>query len=201
MNSNSDVVDVGANIGLYTVLFSKIISKQNKVLAIEPANAVLKYLYNNIKMNNCEDSVIIFEGAASETEASAFLNTIPGKEEYSSIGDLVNPDVENLDRNLIKIKTNTIDQLVSSYQLNPGFIKIDIEGAELLALNGLIKTITTYHPIILFELSSLMIQGFGYSIHDVLVFFKLNNYILINITAPNKPIKKNFRGEILAIPN
>ena len=48
-----DVIDVGANAGFYTVLFSRLVGKTNKVLAIEPAPPVLDHLHRNIERNGC----------------------------------------------------------------------------------------------------------------------------------------------------
>ncbi len=86
-----DVLDIGANVGFYTILFSKIISESNKVLAIEPAPLALEYLRRNIARNGCTQLVLVFEGIATDSKGTYLLNIIPGMEEFSSIGKIVHP--------------------------------------------------------------------------------------------------------------
>jgi FkbM family methyltransferase len=152
LDPQKDVLDIGANVGFYTVLFSKIINRNNKVLAIEPAPLALEYLRRNIERNGCTKSVLIFEGIATNVKGDSHINIIPGMEEYSSIGKIVLPCVAQKKSGPLGVKGNTVDNLVHDFGLRPGFIKIDVEGAEYLVLTGAVNTIQTYRPVIVFEL-------------------------------------------------
>ena len=80
-----DVIDVGANVGFYTVLFSKALDGGGRVLAIEPAYDAIDCLRKNLQRNDCPSpNTVVFEGVASEKKGRYALNRIPGKEEYSS---------------------------------------------------------------------------------------------------------------------
>lgn len=201
VDPEKDVLDIGANIGLFTVLFSKIISKKNKILSIEPTPHALKFLYNNIIRNDCKDSVIIFEGVAANTSGICQLKTITGMEEYSSLGNIVHPAVKDIIPKTINVKSDTIDNLVRNFNLNPGFIKIDVEGAEYSVLKGSINTLETHKPIIVSELSELLLSSFEGNSKEILDFLKNIGYEVFNANDTNAIAKAPFEGEIIAIPS
>jgi FkbM family methyltransferase len=184
-----DVIDVGANIGLYSILFSKLIIKDREVLCIEPSPAAIKYLRKNIERNNVVNS-IIYEGAATKSKGYYKLNVIPGMEEYSSLGNISLPVTQGMKYQSIDVSGDTLDNLVNIYNLNPGFIKIDAEGAEYLVFGGALETIKKYRPIIISELSDDLTNNFGNTTEDVVQMLKECNYEIINISIAN----------ILAIP-
>jgi FkbM family methyltransferase len=161
IDPQKDVLDIGANVGFYTVLFAKIINRDNKVLAVEPAPLVLEYLRRNIERNGCTKSVLIFEGVAANVKGDSQINIIPGMEEFSSIGKIVHPYVTGKKSMSLEVKGDTVDNLVRDFGLRPGFIKIDVEGAEYLVLEGAINTIQTHRPTIVFELSEIMLSSCG----------------------------------------
>jgi FkbM family methyltransferase len=201
INPNTDVIDVGANIGLYTILYSKLISENNKVLSIEPVPEALIYFKKNLENNKCNNNVILYEGAATIGEGVININTIPGNIEYSSIGSIVHNAVKNMDSISIKVNSNSIDNLVLINNLNPGFIKIDAEGAEYSILAGCQNTLEKYKPVILFELDDKLLEEHGANSTSVLKILEKFGYKLINVNKPNNNIKYPFTGEVLAINN
>jgi FkbM family methyltransferase len=200
IDPDRDVIDVGANIGLYTVLFSKLISDNRKVLAIEPAPLALKFLHKNIKRNNTTETVIVFEGVAADAVGEYQLNVISGMEEYSSLGDIVHSSVRGKPYRPISVKGDTIDDLVDRFNLNPGFIKVDAEGAEHIVFDGAINSIGKYRPVILTELSDTLLSSFGTTSEVVIDQLRANGYNIIDVAHPEASIKIPFAGRILAIP-
>jgi FkbM family methyltransferase len=179
LDPQKDVIDVGANVGFYTVLFSKILNEDNKVLAIEPTPLVLGYLRRNIERNGCTKSVLIFEGIATNSKGDYRLNTIVGMEEFSSIGKIVHSYVAEKKSVPLAVKGDTIDNLVYNLGLRPGFIKVDVEGAEYWVLTGAVSTIKEYRPIIVFELSENLLASCGTTPQMVLDFLQQYNYIFV----------------------
>lgn len=161
LDAHKDVLDIGANVGFYTVLFAKMIDKDNKVLAIEPVPSVLEYLHKNIERNHCTQSVLIFEGIATNVKGQSHINIIPGMEEFSSIGKIVHPYVASKKSVSLEVKGDTVDSLVQDFRLRPGFIKIDVEGAEYLVLQGAVNTIRTFRPVIILELVEEFLSSCG----------------------------------------
>jgi hypothetical protein len=70
------------------------------------------------------------------------------------------------------------------------FIKIDIEGAELPALKGMLKTITKFKPQILIEISSETIKNTNYEFEELLEFFEKLNYQAYSLFRGNL-VKEN----------
>lgn len=199
INPTNDVIDVGANIGLYSILFSKLIDNNHRVLCIEPSPAALKFLRKNIEQNNSGNS-IIYEGVATKAKGYYKFNIIPGMEEYSSLGNISHSATRGKKYESIDVSGDTIDNLVLIYNLNPGFVKIDTEGAEFMVFTGARKTIEKYRPIILSELSDNLMANFGNSSDDVIKILKECNYEIINIPNANISIQAPFNGNFLAIP-
>lgn len=161
VDPQKDVLDIGANVGLYTILFSKIINEESKILAVEPTPLALGYLRKNLQRNDCGQSVIIYEGIASDAKGISRINVIPGMEEFSSVGKLVHPYIAKKDSVSMEVNGDTIDNLVRDYKLKPGFIKIDVEGGEYLVLAGAVNTVEAYRPKIIFELVENMLRSCG----------------------------------------
>lgn len=199
LDDERDVIDVGANIGFYTILFAKRL-KRGKVLAIEPTLNALERLYKNVQRNNVMDKVVVFEGAVSDYIGKDQIKTLEGKEEYSTLGHWKHPSIKNENPTTLEIEVSTIDNLISRYSLEPGFMKIDVEGLEHLVLRGSKTTIKTKRPIILSELSDPLLKENGSSSLEVINFIKSFNYIVVDAETPEiNPESKEFTN-ILCIP-
>jgi FkbM family methyltransferase len=146
-----DAIDVGANIGLFTVLMSGLLAAHRRVLAIEPTPGALYYLHKNLKLNCRAGNVIVFEGVATNIAGEFAINVVPDKEEFSSIAELVHPAVKGKPSKQLRVAGDTIDNLVERFGLQPGFIKIDTEGAEFGVLSGARQTVAKYRPFIVCE--------------------------------------------------
>lgn len=169
-----DVIDIGANIGLYTVFFAKILRAGQRVMAFEPAPGALRYLSSNLKRNKVYQQVILFEGVASAQGGNFVLNSCNGVEEYSSLKETLYLRDRTCEQ--IEVVGDTVDHLVEEYQLVPGLIKIDSEGAEFRVLTGALDTIQKYHPVIVAELSDHLLANFGTTSQEVIDLLEANQY-------------------------
>lgn len=194
-----DIIDVGANIGLYTVLFSKTLANGSRVLSVEPTPRGLGYLRRNIEINECADTVTVFEGAATDVSGTLQINIIPGMEQYSSLGRLVHPAIKDRRSESVEVIGETIDNLVKKFDLNPGFIKVDTEGAEYKVFTGATDTIATYRPVIWSELSDVMLSSFGHTSKMVVDLLEKLGYDVTD-ALKGTVIREPFDGEMLAVP-
>ena len=167
IDPHRDVIDVGANVGFYSVLFAQTIADR-RVLSIEPTRNAWQRLCRNIQMNNVENKVEVFHGVASNTNGCCEIKTIRGKEEYSCLGVMVHPSVAKEHWDLEEVQGATLDDLVKQYSLDPGFIKIDVEGAEHLVFGGAHYLLNEKRPIILSELSDFLLRKNGSSAVEVI---------------------------------
>jgi len=201
INPQMDVIDIGANIGLFSIYFSKILDSTSKVLAIEPTPLANKYLLQNIKRNGCESKVIVFEGIVSDKKGKVKLNTIPGMEEYSSLGKIfLEGSLKDKVITPINVSTETLDNLVKSFNIIPGFIKIDTEGSEYLVLTGAMDTLRSIKPTILSEICDNYLATLNNSSKDIINLLYSCNYDVFNIADLSAKIEYPFTGEIIAIP-
>jgi len=199
LNANEDFIDVGANIGLFSIFASKLLDRKSSILAIEPTPNASNILTNNIKRNNLEGMILFFQGVVTDVEGTLELETIDGMEEYSSLGKIV--QVNKGRRVHIQVVSNTIDKLVKIYNVHPGLIKIDTEGAEFRVLSGAIETIKKYKPTIISELCDDYLSTMNNTSQQVINLLRSLNYTVINLQTNNEEIKIPFRGNILATPN
>ena len=196
---DKDAINVGANIGLFTILLAKLINKERRVLAIEPTPTAFKYLTNNIKRNEKEGKVVLYNGICSDTPGEFHLNTIAGKEEYSSLGKTYLTAEMKEEIHSIAVLGETIDNLVNKFSLNPGMLVVDVEGAEIKVLKGAKKTLEKYRPIIISELVDEFLEMQGTSAKEVVAFLLYNKYKVYDV-AGNGEIQYPFCGSIIAIP-
>jgi FkbM family methyltransferase len=194
-----DAIDVGANAGLYTVLLAKTLRK-GRVLAVEPVPNAAARLRRNISLNHVLDKVIVFEGAASDRTGSAQVKTIEGREDYSTMGEMAHPAVTAERYRTLDVRTSTIDDLVRGNSLDPGFIKVDVEGCEHLVFLGAGEVLKKHRPVVLSELSDYLLRKNGSSAREVIALIANHGYQVIDpLDPPTPPGEKEF-GDILCIP-
>lgn len=200
IQKDRDIIDVGANIGFFTVLGAKQLTS-GRVLAAEPTSAAYRRLKANIQTNNVSDNVIIFNGLVSDKNGEDSINIVEGREEYSSMGKLIHPSIVGQPTKEEKIRTSTLDILVKENSLNPALIKVDVEGAEAYVFAGAEETLRTYRPVVISEFSPLLLKQNGSSAETVISMFKKYNYSLHDPHDPKIKIENSISGDMIAIPN
>jgi len=147
------VIDIGANIGIYTKYLSEFVETTGKVISIEPIPITYSFLLNNIeklKLINVETHNVAI--AEKEMTSQMFVPTgISG--EYYSRAKLFDPNDKITEMNLrtIEVKLVPLDMLVNSIDSIISFIKIDVEGFELSVLKSAKKTLEKNKPSLLVE--------------------------------------------------
>jgi FkbM family methyltransferase len=148
-NNNAIVMDIGASIGIYTILLSRIYPKA-KIIAIEASPTLFEMLRSNCKLNNLlfpGSNVLLINKAISDKDdiTTEFyekhsMSTML-KEFLTNLSSTILTNQDELNKKLVR--TVTIDNLVETIGVNEiSLLKIDVEGAEVLALKGAIKTLT-----------------------------------------------------------
>ena len=128
------VVDIGANIGRYTIIGSKRVGTQGKVVAIEAHPGNFEMLNRNIKLNQLTN-VIPLNYAAYSKETKIRLY-VPDEESGYTIYHTL---MERTGKKFVEVNANTLDYLLQLNQIKQEqvkWIKIDVEGAELDVLKG-----------------------------------------------------------------
>lgn len=123
------VLDVGANLGYHTLLASKLVGPAGKVVAVEPEATNLEYLALNLKENACAN-VTVLPYAAGEAASSMTLYLSPS----SRSGHSLLPTDGGTKTQTVEVAA--LDDVVPP-ALQPDVVKMDIEGAEAMALRGM----------------------------------------------------------------
>lgn len=128
------VVDIGANIGYYTLLASKNVGVHGRVYAFEPDPTNFSLLQKNVALNNCENVTLVNKAVAARSETlKLYLSEV-------NLGDHRAYASEEA-RESISIECTSIDDYFKDKAENIDFIKIDIQGFECKALRGMQATL------------------------------------------------------------
>ena len=145
LDAQRDALDVGANVGFFTVLLAKHPTR-GRVLAVEPTANALARLHRNLVLNDVDDQVLVFEGVASSNSGSVEIRTIEGREEFSTLGEASHPNTAGEPWVVEEVPSATLDELVAQHSLDPGFMKVDVEGAEASVLGGATTLLAENRP-------------------------------------------------------
>lgn len=135
IKNNGVLVDVGANVGDYTHFFLKNINDDGKVYAIELSSETCNILNTKFRDNK---NVIILNNAVSDN--NDVINYY-GDRDNICMNNIIGYDMYLKENKVLgQVKAITLDELLKDEELI-NLIKIDVEGAELLVLKGMYKTI------------------------------------------------------------
>jgi FkbM family methyltransferase len=139
-------IDVGANVGNHTMYFARFF---RSVIAFEPNPPVACILRANVLLNDLASRVRVVELGLSDAAAE-----LPFAVNASNLGG--SRFVEQRVTGMPLISVSRGDDALSGLEISDriGLIKLDVEGMELPAIEGLINTISRDHPLIVFEANS-----------------------------------------------
>jgi len=140
-------VDAGANFGIYTLLASKIVGEGGRVISFEPSSRVFPVLRRNIELNGFKN-VLAFPLALTDKPGRARLYY------HSAVGcDSLGKDASfEQDAYAEEIETESLDDVLKrNFVGRVDVIKLDVQGAEELALRGASEIVTSMHPVVIFE--------------------------------------------------
>jgi len=130
------IVDAGAHIGTFTLLASKMVGEQGKIVAIEPQQDSFLQLTKNLEINKIKNVIPINIGLSDFNGNKDFF--VDKESACSSF--ILNPDRQIISKPSIKVKT--LDSILQEINIDKvDFFKIDTEGAELEILKGAKQTI------------------------------------------------------------
>ncbi len=133
-------IDVGANVGLYTILACSAIGASG--YAFEPVPSTYKRLIENIRLNHLENRVKCFNiGVGSEQGSIAFTSNMDTENHALASGEQSD--------NTISVEVSTLDAVLGGE--SPTLMKIDVEGYETPVLEGALETLKkqTLHSVII----------------------------------------------------
>ena len=202
--------DVGTNFGQYTLLAADRVGKTGQVHSFEPSNRLFDELKYNVATNGLESICSLNRVAISDTIGTAQLSKYEeGAEVFGSLGTHQRKEACVIGTETVE--TITLDSYVKNNCIQHiDFMKMDIEGAELLALQGARELLSRPDaPAIVIELSDVNCAGFSYQAIEIWDYLEqlgytmyevIRNGSLISAKKPTGAISSNYvamKGKML----
>jgi len=141
----SFVIDIGAHIGFYTLLLSKLVGANGKVIAFEPLSTNFRVLEENLRLNRCSQTQAI--NKAVMDRSYSMMVTLPAMEPFPGSVSLL----ADYGGDRVKVAAVSLDEFLADIDASVRLIKMDVEGAEEFVLRGARKTIEAFHPTLVME--------------------------------------------------
>lgn len=150
------IVDVGANIGMYSLIAAQKVGKQGRVLAFEPVPEIHERLRRNIELNN----------AANVTPFCIAISNCQGSMQfYVGRNDSVGSLYRQLGEGVIQVNTATLDDVLQEQGVDRvDMVKLDAEGAEYRIIEGMDRLLRRAdRPVLLVEHNFTALKAAGSS--------------------------------------
>jgi len=156
---NEVFIDIGANIGWYSIVMSKVLPASCKIFSFEPDPLNLEILQKNKEQNLCENIEIVPK-ALGKTAAQSTLYLYPDKNRGRHSMIALEQNQEKISIEVASLDDFLMDRKIDFTRIK--FLKIDVEGFELPALQGAMKTLENV-SYVLMEYSPEIMETGGYS--------------------------------------
>ena len=171
------VIDIGANIGYFTLILSRVVGAEGRVIGYEPSNFHSAILKRNLNLNKLAN-VEFYEIALGSKKETTVLYTTESS--GSTISDFSHIGMKTVAQNTVEVQSldGHLNELSVTKRVT--FIKLDVDGAEIEILKGAEKTITRDMPIIVFEIAKPVFDLIDSSVFDILEFLEGFGYCFFN---------------------
>jgi FkbM family methyltransferase len=179
LHQGDTFIDVGANLGYFTILGSRLVGQGGNVVSFEPMPINFEYCKKNIALNNL-DNVTLYNNGLWDREEKKEIAIRTSSYAEAHFGSLDSHEMK------ATVECITLDKM----NLDPEVIKMDIEGAEPMALKGMLKTLENSKPVLVMELNRHCLNTF-YSLDTIDVWTPLYELGYEIRIFPPKPRKKS----------
>ncbi len=149
-------VDIGANVGYFTLLAAKCVGRSGRVFSFEPVPQLRRRLDRNLRLNHLGDCEV-YGVAVSNAEGTCEFHVGPcGHSGVSGMRALHDASAT------ITVHTNTLDNMLPA-DVDVSLVKIDVEGAECHVLEGMQDSLARSQPDIILEITPEYLSGMNRS--------------------------------------
>jgi FkbM family methyltransferase len=172
------VVDGGAHIGLYTVLAARGVGPSGHVVALEPDRYNLAALRVNVDRANAANVEIVADALSDGAGIASFYET------RSTIGSSL---IERDDADVRVVRTTSIDLLLHGREVDALLVKLNIEGAEPLALAGMHDVLARVERVaILFEVNPPLLEAVGADLEALVHDLRSQGFAVEYVDLPSQ---------------
>jgi FkbM family methyltransferase len=164
--AGATVIDVGANIGFFTVRFGRWVGTGGRVIAIEPELRNFHSLRRRVERSGLSEVVQCVHAAAADRPGELRLAITPD-----------HPADHHLAAAGVPVRAVTLDELAADRPAPVALIKIDVQGAETLVLHGARRLIDVHRPAIFVEVDEPSLARSGSSAAELLDLIIARGYV------------------------
>lgn len=176
-------IDVGANLGYYSIAAARWVGDTGRVFAFEPIPRTRQILEQNIALNQCTNIEVLPFACSSKIGRARMVT---GKDSgWSRLAQHSEGDTE--------VELITLDRFVEDHGLTSvDVLKVDVEGLDFEVIRGALQTIDRFRPVVLAEVEHT--HNYGTSIAEIDQFFKAKRY-------STRLIDDGYSRDMLCLPN
>jgi len=164
-------LDIGANIGYFSLKASNIVGKHGRELACEPSIRALAKLVPHVYRNPNRNIMLLSAGAGE----SSSVQTIHWATE-TNIGATTLRKTTGSAVGKEQVLVLQLGRVLDDLDYRPDVIKIDVEGYEFSVLKGISVLLEATFPVVICELSSAFFADMGHSVGDVIAYMRSMGY-------------------------
>ena len=171
-------IDIGANIGYYTLLAAG--QGVPRVVAVEASPRIAASLQRNVALNGLSSRIKVIPAAISDRDGTLtfWLNR---QEHNFGTGSLIpRPDLGECES--IDVPCYSGDALFAHHAAGPTLVKIDVEGGEQFVLQGMARFLERVRPSLAIEVHPLQLRSFGHGAEQVTGFLSARGFTLARLS-------------------
>jgi FkbM family methyltransferase len=198
------VLDIGAHHGLYTLMASKKVGDEGRVIAFEPSPRELKRLRLHLRLNNCINvKVVPLALGAGVSEAELYVSVENAGSGFNSLRPPATSDVMAP----LKVSVQTLDGFLAENNIycdRVNVLKMDVEGGELDVLRGAKSLLSSpQRPLIMCEVEDVRTRPWGYDAVNIYQFLVERGFSWFAVSHHGdlEAVNEKFpQGNLIAVP-
>lgn len=182
LEKGSTCIDIGSRIGGISIPMWHKSGLNGKVISVEADPKNIKLIEENLKLNQYPSNYV-YNAAVTDHKGVVQLRCYEGINGWQTLG---NPDFASAYKsNLIEVAAITFSDLMDEFKLNSiDLVKIDVEGAEPMVLNGMDSFLQEKRiNRVIFEVNYLMLEGFDKTVDDLMHIWDNYDYDLYRLLS------------------
>ncbi len=186
LNKGDYFIDIGANIGLFTLIAADIVGRSGRVIAFEPTPETYRRLLGNIELNKFDNIDAYSIGLSNSPQKLKFNISSNGYDAWNSFANSVCSNLQEQ----IDVNVSTLDLVLDKYEKSKiKLVKIDAEGWEKFILQGGTNFLSNYSPQLLVEFTEQNTFDAGYMVQEIYdymvdlgyMWYRIDNGTLIKV--------------------